>query len=116
MSKRFHCTSIGQYVFFEPPKVIFNKESRLWRRFLRFHNRHPHVYENLRAQLLRKLQEGQKFSARLVVESIRWDPASYPGSLNFNIDNNFIPYYKRIFVEEFPEYFEAFELRPVKAD
>lgn len=112
----YPCNQSGQFLLFEEDAVIFNKDSRLWRNYLRFHNRNPQAYENFRNNLLARIESGQDFSSRMEAEMTRWDKDSYGKGKNLNINNNHVPYALRMFIEEYPEHRYRFDLRPLRMD
>ena len=113
MKIQYHCSPTGQYLLFPPPLVIFKKESRLWRKFLRFHCRHPHIYDYFKRRVIEKLNNSEKISSRMAFELIRWDPNNRLSNEYYSLSNDLAPYYTRTFLEEFPEYMDQFELRPI---
>lgn len=113
---KYPCNQSGQFLLFEEGKVLFNKSSRLWQSFLKFHVRNPQAYENFRKQVLDCLLAGETFSSRREAEIARWDENSYGHNKNLNINNNHVPYAIRMFIEEFPEYRNRFPLRPLRQD
>lgn len=86
--------------------------------FLKFHERNPQIYRLFCRFTNEALAAGRpRFSARTVIHRIRWytmvetkDPAG------FKINNNWSPFYARLFVEDFPEHRGIFEMRTAVAD
>lgn len=99
----------GQISFIEP-SVEFNKETRLWREFLSFHESNPHVYEQYKNETIEAIANGREaYSSKLITEHNRWDR-------KFKISNNHTAYYARIFIEENPQYENFFRLRPIRRE
>lgn len=97
----------GQLSFVEPKKE-FNKNSRLWQKFLTFHNSNPHIYEKYKEEILKAIQSGREiYSISIITEHNRWDK-------KYRINNNHAAYYSRIFIEENPQYSGFFKIRPIK--
>jgi hypothetical protein len=88
------------------------------RDFEAFHAENPHVYQLFERFTFEAISAGRKrFSARTVAERIRWytsvetrDPAG------FKLNNNWAPFYARLFHERWPAYDGLFELRKSVAD
>ncbi|HLT41926.1 MAG TPA: hypothetical protein VKZ95_04410 [Sphingobacteriaceae bacterium] len=99
----------GQYSFVEP-NLSYSKDTRLWREFLEFHNRHPEVYDVFEEEVLKASNSGrQKYSIYIIREEVRWKLRK-----KFKFNNNFAPYYARVFVEKHPKLKELFNFRPIK--
>jgi len=99
----------GQLSFTEP-KIVFNKETRLWKNFLEFHTANPHIYEYYKEKIHKAVQSGRDvYSIQLITEENRWEK-------RYRISNNHTAYYARLFIEENPQYKSFFKLRPVKRD
>ncbi len=99
----------GQMTFIEP-LVEYDKETRLWREFLQFHNENPHIYGQYKAETMKILSTGRE------VQSFSLITECHRSEKRFKISNNHTAYYARLFIEEFPQYKAFFKLRPVKKD
>lgn len=100
----------GQIEFFDPPKEEEGKNTRLWRDFMSFHLRNPHIYESLKNRIFKAIEEGREvYAIQVVAEEDRWDK-------RFRISNSHCAYYARLFIEDFPEYKSFFRLRPIKQE
>ena len=86
--------------------------------FNNFHHENPHVYKLFTRFAFDAIRAGRpRFSARTVIHRIRWytsietnDPEG------FKINNNWSPYYARMFVGEFPHHSKFFASRKAIAD
>jgi len=59
---------------------------------------------------LEKCLQRKYYSAKAIIELIRWDSTSSSNG-EFKINNNLAPLYTRIFVKEYPQYHEHFKVR-----
>src|SRR5215831_3424073 len=101
----------GQFAFIKPINLE-NKDSRLWKEFLKFHEEHPEVYEHLKCKCFDAIQEGRnRIGMKLLFELHRWID---PNVKLKNLNNKFTAYYARLFIEEYPQYRGFFELRRIK--
>ena len=99
----------GQLSFIEP-QPQFDKGTRLWQEFLKFHAANPHIYEHYKEEILKAIQSGRDvYSISIITEHNRWDKS-------FRISNNHRAYYARMFVEENPQYISFFRFRPIKQE
>ncbi len=87
-------------------------------KFWVFHKNNPHVYDLFCRFALVAARRGRtRFSARTVLHRIRWYTqieTEDPGG--FKVNNNWSPFYARLFVHDFPEYATLFETRTAHAD
>ena len=101
-----YCDPRSGQLSFVPFPERFPKSSQLWMKFLEFHKQYPQVYENFK-QRIRDQIDGSVISSYRVRETMVTSEVT-------GVDNNFAPYYLRIFLEEFPQYEEFFRLRELK--
>lgn len=82
--------------------------------FVAFHERNPHVYENLRVLALEALAGGRKkIGMKFLFERLRWEyliKTDRPEN-EFRLNNNFTAYYARALMLGEPRLAEAFETR-----
>lgn len=81
---------------------------------LAFHHKHPKVYElfcKFTKQLIRR--GFNNYGVNAVCERIRWetDEAQVDGSSTFKFNNNYRPFYSRMFMDQYPEYEGFFRTR-----
>lgn len=99
----------GQLSLFEV-KEDCDKNTRLWKEFMAFHNKHPHIYESFKERIFEAIKEGRDlYAMQTITENDRWDK-------KFRISNNHAAYYARLFIEDFPDYKSFFRLRPIRKD
>ncbi len=89
-------------------------------RFDAYHKEHPYVYINFDVLAKKAIARGlEKFSARTIWHKLRWDYsmnakeyANAPAQLN----NNWTPFYARLWTKNNPEYPDFFTMRETKAE
>jgi len=86
--------------------------------FCEYHQKNPQVYTQFRRVTLQTIQKGfKRYSAKGIFEIVRWHSgvrAEDPEG--FKINNNFVPFYARMFMREYPQHEEFFETRKSKWD
>jgi hypothetical protein len=76
----------------------------------------PHIYEKFRELALVKLNAGfKKYSARTIVERMRWDYELPTTGDPFKINDDFVPIYARLLIYHEPRFTDFFELRQVRS-
>lgn len=89
-----------------------NDTNEIW---WEFHKANPRVYELFKTIAFKAIEKGKKkMSATLVVNVIRWEhflTTTDQDNGGFKINNNFVPYYSRLFMRDFPKYDGIFSLR-----
>lgn len=80
-----------------------------------FHKSNPRVFDLFKTITFRGINKGKKrMSATLVVNVIRWEhflETTDQKDGGFKINNNFVPYYARLFMRDFPQYSKLFSTR-----
>lgn len=87
--------------------------------WLTFHVAHPDVYEIFKKKTFELISAGKtNYSSDGVLTSIRWDydTSSKATHRAPKLNNNFTPFYARLFMAQFPEYTGFFRLRVSVAD
>lgn len=85
--------------------------------FLEFHRENPQVYRLFRSFALQAKRKRDRFSARTILHRIRWETdVESDDPEGFKINNNWSPYYSRMFEREFPNWKGFFEGRGSAAD
>lgn len=94
------------------------KKSEAWKLFEEFHDKNPHVYALFKSTALRLIERGvERSSARLIYEQMRWESIMTTESADrFKMNDHHMPFYVRVFLEEYPEHDGLFELRMCVAD
>lgn len=84
-------------------------------KFEEYHKENPSIYNVFKWLALESIRMGHKhFSARGLFQIARWKMGGKQKSDGFKYNNNYTPYYVRMFDLEFPEHNDFFEKRPVK--
>jgi len=86
--------------------------------FERFHAADPIVYELFCRFTLEAIRRGrERFGARLVWERIRWHTRiEIDSEDDYQMNDHYVPWYARLFMEDHPEHEGIFETRHAKAD
>jgi hypothetical protein len=92
-----------------PPSVL--------ERFKSFHTANPWVFRKFCEEAFKLIElKKTSYGARCILESIRHDHhKTIRGDEAFEINNDFIPIYARLFMYKFPEHLGFFKLREVKS-
>ena len=78
-------------------------------RFEAWVSENPHVYERFRDRTLQMVATGRKrYSARTIMEVLRWEYDLTTTGASFKIPNVFIPHLSRRFRDEYPEHDDFF--------
>ncbi len=100
--------SIRKGVFTKIPKVM---KERWWK----FHCSNLIVYNRFSEQVFRAINRGKnKVSAYQIMEWVRWEIYMQTHGDEFRINNNWIPFYARLFMVYNPEHKDIFNLRSGK--
>lgn len=95
-------------IFDELDEVITSK-------FKAYHNKHREVYELFKKLTFDAKKNGHKhFSARGIFQVMRYKIGGNIKEDGFKYNNNYTPYYVRLFEHEHPEIIGFFEKRKVK--
>ena len=86
------------------------------RRFERFHRDNPHVFRKFKELAFAMKATGrERYSARTIVEKMRWDYDINTTGGVFKINDDFVPIYVRLLIQRYPEFAGFFELRIVRS-
>lgn len=76
-----------------------------------YHAENPDIYEAFKMYAFQLLASGVvRLSAYLIFERMRFE-SLVSGSNRWRLNNNYRPYYARLFMQDFPEYEGVFEIR-----
>lgn len=79
-----------------------------WRKF---HKKNPRIYLLYKRFALELIDAGvPQLGSQMIFERIKWEKTLQDGK-PFKINNNYIAFYARLFVKEFPEYAHMFRFR-----
>ena len=91
-----------------PPNVV--------NRFMDWHRLNPQIYQHFKKLTFEMAATGRKrYSARTIVEVMRWHYDLNTRGDVFEINGDFVPMYARLLIYEHPEYSDFFELRVVRS-
>jgi hypothetical protein len=86
------------------------------RRFNEWHGANPHVYQQFKTLAFQMLKTGrQRYSARTIIEVMRWHYDLETTGDVFELNDNFTPIYVRLLIHHHPEFTNFFELREVRS-
>lgn len=88
--------------------------------FERYHGDNPHIYEGLKALAIRAKNAGFKaMGINRLHEILRWDlelaAKSDPQGDNYNLNNNYRPFYARLLMQQEPDLRGFFRTRHMEA-
>jgi hypothetical protein len=84
-------------------------------KFLAWHRAHPNVWESFERRALELIARGiKRYGAKTIAEVIRYHDAIERGKDDFDLNNNYVSYYARIFRLKHPQHKDFFEVRSVK--
>ena len=84
--------------------------------FCQYHLDNPHIYIEFKKLALRLIRKGRKhYGAKAIFEVIRFNNA-LKGNDQLKINNNFTPYYARLFAKDYPKHKDFFNTRKSKFD
>ena len=85
--------------------------------FEQYHTDNPQIYSIFKRFALEAIGKGHKrLSAEMIYNRIRWETPISAKDGNFKLNNDMKPFYSRMFLKEFPQYKDFFEVRRSKAD
>ena len=90
-----------------------SRAEQIYDQFLEFHKNHPEVWTLFEKYAQEAISSGlTHYSARAVVHRIRWyATVEMKSGEDFKINNNFSPYYGRLFMHRHPEHRGFFRVR-----
>ena len=81
-------------------------------RFNHFHENNPLVYDLFKKFTFEVIEKGfTKWSADAIMHRVRWETNIVTDDQQFKINNNYVAFYARLFMSEYPEYAGFFEIR-----
>lgn len=80
-----------------------------------WHKANPHVYELFKRFTMQAIDRGHRnLSAWLIVNRVRWETSIETKGDDFKINNDYIAFYARLFMHDFPQYKGFFRVRSLK--
>ena len=87
------------------------------RRFERFHLANPEVWRLFQRFAFEAARAGRtRYSARTIIHRIRWYVEVETRGDHFKINNDFSPFYARLWARAYPSHEDLFETRTSAAD
>lgn len=81
-------------------------------KFREFHRANPAVYTLFQKYTFTAIEAGRtKYSARNIMERVRWDADIVIRGGGFKINNNFVPFYSKMFMQAYPQHNGFFNTR-----
>lgn len=88
-----------------------------YQKWNKYHKDNPHVYEEFCEKAKYAFKKGlRRYSARTIIETIRWKTSISTTSKDFKISNCYSPFYARLFAKDFPQLKEIFNYSQSQAD
>ena len=86
------------------------------KRFLEWHSANPQVYAEFKKLTFSMAGTGrERYSARTIMEAMRWHYDLATTGDVFEINGDFVPIYARLLIYDYPQYRDFFELRVVRS-
>jgi len=108
-----------QSVFEQEFGMEFNptRPSASEQKFRIFHETNPEVYELFKKFTFQAMSRGHKhLSAEMIINRIRWETKVVTTDKDYKINNDYKPFYSRLFIVEHPQHKDFFRLRQSVAD
>ncbi len=85
--------------------------------FKAFHQKNSEVYELFKTFTFRAINAGHnKLSSEMIINRIRWETSIETTDVDYKINNDYKPFYSRMFMAEHPKYNNFFQKRGSYAD
>ena len=85
--------------------------------FRKFHRENPIIYKLFKQFTVQAINRGhKKLSSEMIINRIRWETSIVSNDKDYKINNNYKPFYSRLFMNEHPDYKDFFYRRSSKAD
>ena len=85
--------------------------------FKTFHSKNPEVYELFKTFTFRAINAGHiRLSSEMIINRIRWETSVETTDKDYKINNDYKPFYSRMFMYEYPKYKNFFATRGSFAD
>ena len=80
--------------------------------FKKFNEENPQIFEAFELEALELISKGKKqLSAKLIINSLRFNETITSNDKNFKINDAYQSYYSRLFVEIYPQFTHLFRFR-----
>ena len=85
--------------------------------FKQFHKKNPEVYELFKKFTFQAINSGHvRLSSEMIINRIRWETSVVTTDKDYKINNDYKPFYSRMFMAEHPKYNNFFNTRGSYAD
>jgi len=85
--------------------------------FKNFHKKNPEVYELFKRFAFEAINKGHvRLSSEMLINRIRWETSVVTTDKDYKINNDYKPFYSRMFMAEYPLHKNFFSLRGSHAD
>ncbi len=85
--------------------------------FPEYHKNNLHIYESFKKFAFIAIGKGHtRLSSDFIFHAIRWNTPIRADKDHFKLNNNYTPFYSRMFVNEHPEYKDFFVMKKSKFD
>tara|TARA_R100001463_G_scaffold25735_9_gene60799 strand:+ start:293 stop:610 length:318 start_codon:yes stop_codon:yes gene_type:complete len=85
--------------------------------FRKFNRENPVIYTLFKEFTFQAINRGhKKLSSEMIINRIRWETSVMSNDKDYKINNNYKPFYSRMFMNEHPQYKDFFYKRTSKAD
>jgi len=85
--------------------------------FKNFHEKNPEVYELFKRFAFEAINKGHvRLSSEMLINRIRWETSVVTTDKDYKINNDYKPFYSRMFMAEYPLHENFFSLRGSHAD
>ena len=82
-----------------------------------FHVKNPEVYELFKRFAFEAINKGHlRLSSEMIINRIRWETSVVTSDKDYKINNDYKPFYARLFMEEHQTYGNFFNTRGSHAD
>lgn len=89
-----------------------NEQGKHYEEFMKFHTDNPDVYLLFKKFTFEAIQRGRKkLGVGAIIERVRWYTDIETRGGPFKLNNNYSPYYARMFMSDFPEHEGFFATR-----
>lgn len=82
--------------------------------FIAYHKSNPEIWKLYEEFALEAVTSSSLFGSMAVINRIRWEETITRRNSGFKVNNNFAPFYARIFIMKYPQYSDKIELREVR--
>jgi hypothetical protein len=107
----------AQLSLFDNAPSLIRTPVTLKDQFREFDQKFPVVYEKFRSFAVSLLEQGRtRYSARTILERVRWDVNLSVSDGEFKLNNNLTPFFARKLIGEDARFANFFELRALKGE